>query len=127
MFPPPTTMATWTPRSTTALIADATAFTRCGSAPYSRSPSNDSPESFRRIRVNAGSPAVIGRSAAVLLAHGEAGEAADHDVLAGLGGEVSADLLDRLALVLVRVDVDLTQQDDLVEPLVDPALGDLRR
>ena len=34
-------------------------------------------------------------------------------------------LLDRAALVLVGVDVLLVQQDDLLEPLAQPALGDL--
>src|SRR5450755_1558525 len=54
----------------------------------------------------------------------EPGEAADDDVLARLRREGGAQLIDRLALVLVLVDVLLAQQDDLVEPLVELALHD---
>ena len=54
----------------------------------------------------------------------EPGEAPDDHVLAGLGRQRRAELLDRLAAVLVLVDVLLAQQDDLVEPLVDLAGDD---
>src|ERR1700712_3691403 len=90
MFPPPTTIATCTPRSTTDLIAAATARTRSGSVPYSSSPSNDSPEGLSRSLLNAGSPDVIGRqpigkpragASSGLLAHREARETTDDDVL----------------------------------------------
>src|SRR5690242_16207158 len=78
-----------------------------------------SPESLRRIRLKTGSP--IGG----LRADGEAREAADHDILPGGAGELGAQLLDRLALVLVAVDVDLVEQDRLLHPLAQLALGDL--
>src|SRR5215211_664991 len=60
------------------------------------------------------------------LAHREPGEAADDDVLAGLGREVAAQLLDGLAVVLVGVDVDLVEQHDLAQPLLQLALADPR-
>ena len=41
--------------------------------------------------------------------------------------ELRADLLDRLAVVLVAVDVRLVEQDDLLHPLAQLALGDLGR
>ncbi len=55
----------------------------------------------------------------------EAREAADDDVLAGRRRDRGTQLLDRLAVVLVRVDVLLLEQHDLLEPLLHPALGDL--
>src|SRR4051794_7719224 len=70
-----------------------------------------SPDSFSRILENFG-----------LLANLEPGEALDDDVLAGLGRQLGAQLLDGLAVVLVGVDVRLAQQDDLVEPLAELAL-----
>src|SRR5690349_23321055 len=56
----------------------------------------------------------------------EAGETLDDDVLAGGAGEVRAQLLDRLAVVLVGVDVNLVEQHDVVHPRLELALGDLR-
>src|SRR5215211_3419916 len=56
----------------------------------------------------------------------EAREAADDHVLAGLGRHRGAHVLDGLAGVLVLVDVLLVEQRDLLEPLAQPALGDLR-
>lgn len=47
----------------------------------------------------------------------EAGEAGDADVLARLRGDLGAHLLDRLAVVLVDVDVLLLKQDDVLGPL----------
>src|SRR5215208_3957561 len=114
MLPAPCTTATSTPRSCTPLICAAIALTRSGSVPYSRSPMSASPDSLRRMRSNAG-------GATWLRPDREAGEAADHDVLPGGAGELGAQLLDRLALVLVGVDVRLLEQDDLLEPL--PQLG----
>src|SRR3954453_5716404 len=70
-----------------------------------------SPDSFSRILENFG-----------LLANLEPGEALDDDVLAGLGRQLGAQLLDGLAVVLVGVDVLLAQEDDLVEPLAELAL-----
>src|SRR5215204_344451 len=118
MLPPPCTTATSTPRSCTPLICAAIALTVSGSVPYSRSPMSASPESFRRMRSKAGAKG--------LRPHLEAGEAADDDVLAGLTGQLGPDLLDRLAVVLVGVDVGLVEQDDVLHPGLELALGDLR-
>src|SRR3954467_14999398 len=118
MLPPPTTTATSTPSAWTRSTCSAMALMRSGSAPYSRAPISASPESFRRMRSNA--------AEALLLAHLVAREAADHDVLAGLRSRGRAQVLDRLPAVLVGVHVLLVQQHDLLEPLAQPALGDLR-
>src|SRR4051812_3801605 len=61
-----------------------------------------------------------------LVADLEPGEPADDDVLAGLRAELGAKLLDRLAVVLVGVDVLLVEQHDLLHPLAQLAFGDLR-
>src|SRR5688572_8308095 len=79
-----------------------------------------SPDSFSRMRWNAGS------ATAGLRADGEAGEPADADVLAGLRGDLVLQLLDGLALVLVLVDVLLVEQHDLLVPLAQLALDDPR-
>ena len=50
MFPPPTTIATSTPRRWTAATSFAIASTRSGSVPYSRLPISASPESFSSTR-----------------------------------------------------------------------------
>src|SRR3954468_15986469 len=60
-----------------------------------------------------------------LLADGEADEALDDHVLARLGREVGAQLLDRLAVVLVAVDVLLVEEHDLLVPALELALDDL--
>src|SRR4051812_47233747 len=119
MLPAPTTIAIWTPSSWTRAISAATARTRSGSVPYSSEPIRDSPESLTRIRLKAAT------RAETLLADGEADEAPDHDVLAGLGREVGPQLLDGLAVVLVAVDVRLLEQDDLLVPLAELPLGGL--
>src|SRR5205814_2875145 len=98
MLPPPTTIATSTPRSATRCTCSAMAAIRSGSAPYSSDPMRASPESLRRMRRKAGLPS---STALLLLAYRVAGEAADHHVLAGLGRDVLAQLLDRLAVVLL--------------------------
>src|SRR5918997_6367324 len=102
MLPPPTTTATCTPRSTTSRICVAIAAMRSGSEPYSSWPIRASPESFSRTRRKAGSPpgapspsgppALVTRR--LLLPHREPREAAHHHVLANLGGDLLADLLD---------------------------------
>src|SRR4051794_26689236 len=120
MLPAPSTTAIWTPRSCTVLSWSAMDPTVAGSVPYSSGPISASPESLIRTRLKTGS------SLTRLRAHREAGEAADHDVLAGGAGEVRAQLLDRLVLVLVRVDVHLVEQDDVLHPRPELALGDLR-
>src|SRR3712207_4896987 len=127
MLPPPTTTASCTPRRWTAATCAAIAWTRSGSVPKSRSPMRASPDSLSRTRENAGSgwaPSAIG--CGLLLADGEAREAADPDVLAGLRGELVLELLDRLALVPVAVDVGLLEQHDLRQPLAQLPLDDAR-
>src|SRR3954452_22243124 len=114
MLPAPTTIASSTPSSWTRAISAATARTRSGSVPYSREPMRDSPESLIRTRLKTG-----------LLTKREPSETPDADVLAVLRGEVRAQLLDGLAVVLVAVDVRLLEQDDLLVPLAQLALGRL--
>src|SRR6266540_779214 len=63
-----------------------------------------SPLSFSRMRSKTGSRP-----------DGELGEAADDDVLTGGPRQLGAQLLDRLAVVLVAVDVRLLEQVDLDE------------
>src|SRR5579871_4707118 len=116
MLPPPGTIASSTPASTTPRTACAIASTRSGSVPYSSRPISDSPESFSRTRLKT----------ARLVTDGEPREAADHDVLTGRRGDLMLELADRLALVLVGVDVRLLEQHDLAVPLGELALGDLR-
>src|SRR3954447_12108609 len=118
MLPPPTTTATSTPSACTRSTCLAMALMRSGSAPYSRSPISASPESFRRMRSNADD--------ALLLAELVPGEPADHDVLPRLRRRGRAQVLDRLTAVLALVHVLLVQQHDLLQPLAQPALGDLR-
>src|SRR3954447_17315042 len=77
-----------------------------------------SPDSLIRTRWKTGS--------SNLCADGEPREAADDDVLARRAGEVRAHLLDRLAAVLVGVDVGLVEQHDVVHPRLELALGDPR-
>src|SRR5262245_1215054 len=119
MLPAPITTAISTPRSATPWISAAIRSTRAGSVPYSSSPWSASPESFNRTRPKAGS------ATAPLLPHYEPGEAGDRDVLAHPRGDVGAQVLDRLALVPVLVDVLLLQQGDLALPLRDLAADDL--
>src|SRR5918998_1822147 len=95
-----------------------------------------SPESLSRTRENAGagpsasvpspSPGTATGAGGLFLADGEALEAADKDVLARAGGGLGAQLLDRLAAVLVGVHVPLVEEDALLEPLAHAALGDPR-
>src|SRR5947209_6533028 len=122
MLPPPTTIATSTPRPCVVATSAAIALTHSGSVPYSSSPISASPESFSRIRRKTGG--AIFDDAGVSAADGKPGKATHHDVLAGLGGQLGAQLLDRLAAVLLLVDVLLAQKDDIVEPLVELARDD---
>src|SRR5436305_1136991 len=130
MLPPPTTIATSTPRACTRSISAAMAAMRSASAPYSAEPIRASPESFKRMRLNAGRAplpdACASTSRLGLLADLEAGEAADHHVLARLRGGRGPQVLDGLPGVLVLVHVLLVEEDDLLEPLAKLALGDLR-
>src|SRR5215211_228887 len=120
MFPAPTTIATSTSRSRTSLTWVAIRSIWPGSVPYSRSPMSASPESFSRIRLK-----LAEAKWGLLLPHLEAREPGDPDVLAGLGGELGAQVLDRLALVALLVEVLLVQQDQLGGPLAKLALDDL--
>ena len=105
-------------------------WTRPGSVPYSSSPISASPESFSMTRSKTRPLSVLrvhrigppGRL--VLRPDFEAGEAGDSDVLAGLRRGFLAELLDRLALVLVAVDVRLLEQRDLLAPLRELAFDD---
>src|SRR5437016_6570 len=124
MFPPPTTIATSMPRRWTAATSRAIVWTRSGSVPYSRSPISASPESLSSTRRNTAVPAADGTRCAVSATDGEPRKAADHDVLTRFAGKRRAELLDRLAAVLVLVDVLLAQQHYVVEPLLDLALDD---
>src|ERR671937_2603215 len=123
MLPPPTTIATCTPRSCTRFTVRAMPWMRSASTPYSRGPMRASPESFRRILLKAGLPSPSTWDTAnqnpnrPSLADLEAREPANHDVLARLCGDLRTQLLDRAPLVLVRVDVFLLQQHDPLEPL----------
>src|SRR3954453_14901843 len=110
MLPAPTTTATSTPRCCAAAIWRAIAATRSGSVPKARSPMRASPESFSRTRPKAGASSSPAMPACGLSADLEPREVADDDVLARLVGDLLADLLDRAALVLVRVDVRLLEQ-----------------
>src|SRR5687768_3773601 len=119
MFPAPTTTAISTPRSETEWIWRLIRCTRSGSVPYSSEPMRASPESFSRTRLKAAS------ARSLLRAHLEAGEPGDANVLPGLRRDLCAQLLDRLAVVLVHVDVRLVEEGDLLPPLGELALDDL--
>src|SRR5918994_4093911 len=81
-----------------------------------------SPESFSSTRLKLGSAAM---PLVALSADLEAGEAGDADVLAGLRGDLGAEILDRLALVALLVEVLLIEQDDLGGPLLELPFDDL--
>src|SRR5687768_18547836 len=105
MLPAPTTTAISTPWARTSPTWVATRSIWAGSVPYSRSPISASPESFSRTRLKRGS----GAKAGLLLPNLEAGEAGDADVLAGLRGDVRAQVLDRLALVFLLIEMLLVE------------------
>src|SRR3954453_22714226 len=115
MLPPPTTIATSTPRSVIPFTAVAMEAMRWGSVPKGRSPISASPDSFSRSRRKTGS---------LFSANLEPREASDDHVLAGLLRDVGAQLLDRAPLVL-GVHVLLVEQDDVLEALLDLAFHDL--
>src|SRR3954451_20948245 len=115
MLPPPTTIATSTPRSVIPFTAVAMEAMRWGSVPKGRSPISASPDSFSRSRRKTGS---------LFSANLEPREATDDHVLAGLLRDVGAQLLDRASLVL-GVHVLLVEQDDVLEALLDLAFHDL--
>src|SRR6476661_4083238 len=123
MLPAPTTIATSTPRSRTALTWRATEVTRSGSVPYSRSPMRASPDSLSRIRSKAGAIAAQPIRGPRLLAHGEPCEAADDHVLAGRRCQLVAQLLHGLAVELGVVHL-LLEQHDALQPGVELARHD---
>src|SRR5437870_5876396 len=134
MFPPPTTIATSTPRSATRLTVRAMLWMRSASTPYESGPMRASPESFSRMRRNAGLPlpaerwpfsAPSGTGEIYSFTNGKAREAPDHHVLARLCGNLRPKLLDRASVVLVGIDVLLTEKHVLLEPLPETPLRDL--
>src|SRR6185312_13261049 len=132
MLPAPTTIATSTPSSRTAVTWRATTATRSGSVPNSSEPISASPESFKMIRLKAAAIEARAYSVAMcrrakrraLLTDGEAREASDDDVLAGRHGQLVAQLLHGLAIEL-RVVHLLLEQDDRAIPGVELAGDDL--
>src|SRR5579859_7581071 len=118
MFPPPTTIASSTPEMWTSAISSASESMRSWSMPKSCSPESASPDSLSRTRWNL-APAGAGVGLAAmsgLLCHGEALEL-DH---------VEPRLAQHVADAAARVvDPGLLLEDDLLEPLPDPALHDL--
>src|ERR1039458_6746484 len=120
MFPAPTTIATSTPWSRTAVTCRATAPTRSGSVPNSSAPISASPDSFSRMRLNAGAIDVRAYSSSGLLADGKAGKAADDDVLPGGGRQLVTQLLHGLAFELGVVHL-LLEQHDRLKPCVELA------
>src|SRR5512132_3353920 len=132
MLPAPTTTAISTSRERVLPSCSAIRSTREASVPYSRSPISASPESFRRTRWNFGSSkaiALAARGPGLFPPDPEVGKARDAHVLAGLVDDVLPHLLDRLALVLVDVDVLLLEQRHRLLPLgelsADDPLDDL--
>src|SRR5689334_8501588 len=123
MLPAPTTIATSTPRLRTAATCLAIRSTSAPSVPKSWLPIRASPESFSSMRPKRGSAESV--TARSLFADAEVGEAADLDVLARFRRQLLAQLLDRLPLVLLGVDVSLVEQRHFARPLVELALDDL--
>src|SRR6188472_1931196 len=123
MLPAPTTIATSTPRSRTAATCLAIRSTSAPSVPKSWLPIRASPESFSNMRRKRGSAESV--TARSLFADAEVGEAADLDVLARFRRQLLAQLLDRLPLVFLGVDVSLVEQRHFARPLVELALDDL--
>src|SRR5215218_2549200 len=144
MLPPPTTTAICTPRSSTSTSWRATPSMRSKPSPKPVAESaNASPESFSSTRSYCGlpSPASAGGPSPAItnatvppvprppgvaglgpLPHLEAGEAAQHELLAHLGRVVVQQVLDGL---LVVADVRLVEQHDLLVEAVELALDDL--
>src|SRR5690349_17463658 len=106
MLPAPTTIATSTPHSRTVATCLAIRSTSAPSVPKLWLPIRASPESFSRMRPKRGS-AGESVTALTLFADAKVGEATDLDVLAGFRCQLLAQLLDRLALVFLLVDVSL--------------------
>src|SRR5215212_6399926 len=79
-----------------------------------------SPESFSRIRLNRAEA-----KARLLLSHLKPREAGDAHVLSGVRGDLRAQVLDRLALVALLVEVLLIEEDELRGPLAKLTVDDL--
>src|SRR5579859_4609644 len=116
MFPPPTTIASSTPDTWTAAISSASESIRSWSIPKSCSPDSASPDSFSRTRWNFAAGTGDGCALTRLLCHGEALEL-DH-----LEPCLAQHVADAAARV---VDPGLLLEDDVLEPLPNPALHDL--
>src|SRR5215469_1847855 len=108
MLPAPTTIAISTPRSRTTATCLAILSTSAPSVPKLWLPIRASPESFSMMRPKRGFGEPV--TAGSLFAHAEIGEAGDLDVLSRLRRQLLTQLLDRLALVLLGVDVGLVEQ-----------------
>src|ERR1700744_2301775 len=119
MFPAPTTIATSTPGWRPEPPWVAIRSTSTPAVPYSWLPIRASPESFRRMRPNR-SPAIR----CLLVSDAEVGEAGDADVLAGFRGQLLAQLLDRLRVVFLGVDVLLIEQRHFRGPFFELTLDD---
>src|SRR3990172_8036743 len=94
-LPPPTTTATWMPRSLAVLICAAMRLTAPGSMPKARSPIRASPLTFNKMRLYGASPIC-----ALLLAKLESREPPDADVLPRRGDSLLHKVLDGLRGVL---------------------------
>src|SRR5919198_4742869 len=136
MLPAPTTTAISTPFAETSLICLVIASTRSGSVPYSSEPISASPESFSRTRLKRGdaigwrsyglqrafslracAPKARPARPRLLLPHLEAREAGDAHVLAGLRGQLGAQVLDRPIVIAVGANMLLLEQGDVPVPL----------
>src|SRR5262249_20193739 len=117
MLPPPSTMPICTPSACTSRTSSASVDRMSSSMPCPASPASSSPESLSRMRCGLAFNASLRPEA-------EAGEAADDDVLAGLGRH----LLDQVADDdLVVLDERLLHEADLAVELVELAVDDLVR
>src|SRR6266852_1755817 len=141
-FPPPTTMATWTPRVVTSLTSWATRRRTEAARPAWSGPPRASPLSFRRMRrylgtdasdempapsrtmrlnpggsgASAGTPSAPGR---LLVAEFEPGEPPNQDVLSEFRDRLGKEIAHPLAFVS---DEGLLEQYDVSEPLLKTAV-----
>src|SRR5438876_2013676 len=115
MLPPPVTIPIWIPRSCTSRISSAISAITFSSTPCPALPARISPLSLSRIRWNAAAKPL-------LLAEVESDEAADDDVLSGLGRGLGDQLLNGHLVVL---DERLLEQAHLGVELRNLAVYDL--
>ena len=105
MLPAPTTIATSTPRSRTAATWLAMRSTSAPSVPYSRLAHQGLAGELQQDAPESGLGRVGHVAVTLFVADAEIGEAGDADVLAGLRRQLLAQLLDRLRVVFLGVDV----------------------